>query len=369
MSAAPRVFLLAGEHSGDALGGPLMAALKVARPDVVFDGVGGLLMAAQGLESFLPMEALCVMGLVEVVKHYPRLRRLGFRIIEHIEATQPDIVVSIDLPDFNFVVAKLLKKRGVFKGKIVHYVAPSVWAWRPGRARKIAKFLDGVMCLFPFEPDYFTVHGLDAAFVGHSMVESGMLAADGAAFRARHGIAADVRTVGVLFGSRVREVEMIGEIWRDVMARFPDVHFIVPTLPKLRGRVEACLVGNYTVVTDEKAAAFAACDGAMAVSGTVALELAYMGVPHVMGYRMHWLSAFVARMLIKTKFAHLANILLARAVVPEFLQGDCTADNIAGALQDLSVQKDGLAEVRALLEGSDGQPSQKAATFICSQLA
>lgn len=362
--SAPRVFLLAGEHSGDALGGPLMAAMKVVRPDVVFDGVGGPLMAVEGLKSIRPMEEFCVMGLVEVVKHYPRLRRLGFEIIAHIEATQPDVVVTIDLPDFNFAVAKRLKKRGIYKGKIVHHVAPSVWAWRPGRAKKVARFLDGIMCLFPFEPAYFEAHGLQAAFVGHSMIESGMLEADGAAFRARHGIAADAQTVGVLFGSRVREVEMIGDVFREVMERFPNVHFIVPTLPKLWERVEGYLVANYTIVVDEKEAAFAACERAMAVSGTVGLELAYMGVPHVVGYKMHPVSAFIGRLLIKTKFAHLANILLGREVVPEFLQERCTADNIADALGDLSAQVDGLAEVRALLESGGGKPSEKAAEFV-----
>jgi len=373
-----------------------MAALKAQNETIVFDGVGGPLMAAQGLESIKPMEELCVMGIVEVVRHYPRLRRLGFEIIAHIEETQPDVVVTIDLPDFNFAVAKRLKKRGIYKGKIVHYVAPSVWAWRPGRAKKVARFLDGLMCLFPFEPDYFTVHGLRAEFVGHSMVEGGMLDADGGAFRAKYRIAADAMAVGVLFGSRQREVEVHGDVFGDAIGELfyvmknsqndwmeegrrekeneksggkrGGLHFVVPTLPKLERRVREVMdmTGvDYTITTEpaEKEAAFAACDSAMAVSGTVGLELAYMGVPHVVAYKAHPLTAFLIKMVVKTKFAHLANILLGREVVPELLQERCTAENIAEALRDLEGQKEGLAEVREMLE-SAGKPAARAAGFV-----
>ena len=379
-----KVFLIAGEPSGDALGGSLMAAMKRQQPDIMFDGVGGMLMQAQGLDSFVPMEDLCVMGLAEVVKHYPRLRRLGFRIIEHIEAAQPNVVVTIDLPDFNFAVAKRLKKRGIYRGKIVHYVAPSVWAWRPGRAKKVAQFLDGLMCLFPFEPDYFNIHGLRSEFVGHPMVESKMLAVNGISFRQRHRIEKDESVIGVLFGSRMSEVDKHGAIFRDTLKqiskskeeRRESPHVVVPTLPKLENKVrrfmdEAGLTYTMTVDADEKYEAFAACNAAMAVSGTVGLELAYMGIPHVACYKAHPWTAMLVRLLIKTKFVHLANILLGRAVIPELLQADCHAQNIAVALNDIlddpQFQKEGLQEVQKAL-GVGHVPSKKAAEFVLALL-
>ncbi|MCB1579739.1 MAG: lipid-A-disaccharide synthase, partial [Alphaproteobacteria bacterium] len=199
------VFFIAGEASGDSLGASLMRGLKKREGDLVkFSGIGGPLMEGQGFKSLLPMDDLCVMGLWEVVWQLPRLLRLIQGTVEEIEKCAPDVVVTIDLPDFNFEVAQRLKKRGIFKGKIVHYVAPSVWAWRPGRAKKIAGYFDGLMCLFPFEPAYFTEHGLDAAYVGHPLIEVDTAALDPKGFREDLHIQDGALCLGVLFGSRER---------------------------------------------------------------------------------------------------------------------------------------------------------------------
>ena len=369
-----KLFFIAGEHSGDVLGGRLMAALQ---DKAEFAGVGGPEMQVRGLQSFVPMEDLCVMGLFEVIKHYPRLRKLGYQVIEEIERTQPDVVMTIDLPDFNFRVAKLLKKRGIFKGKIIHYVAPTVWAWRPGRAKKIAEFLDGLMCLFPFEPPYFTQHGLRTEFVGHSLVESGIDQGDGEEFKRTYGITG--QTLGLFFGSRKREIAAIGPVLVEVAQRIaqktPGIHFIVPTLPQFESVLMdmlADLQADVTFVTDksEKWDAFAACDAAVAVSGTVGLELAYAGVPHVIAYKMHPLSWLLVRLLVKTRYAHLMNILLDQAIVPEFLQGNCDPTKIELAVLNLlynpKPQKEAFQELRGMLTDESQPPSEKAAGFVFS---
>lgn len=353
------MFVIAGEHSGDALGGRLMAAMK----DTKIEGIGGPLMQAQGLQSLVPMDELCVMGIVEVMKHYPRLRKLAFQIIEEIEQRQPDILLTIDLPDFNFAIAKQLKKRGKFKGKIIHYVAPSVWAWRPGRAKKISKFLDGLLCLFPFEPSYFTKHGLKAEFVGHSLIESGINQVDGSKFRK-----AERLNLGVLFGSRQGEFDRHSAIFKDVILKFPNVHIIAPTLPRLESQVRELLKDtDCTIITDpkDKWNAFASCDAAIAVSGTVGLELAYLGIPHIIAYKVNFLTWVLVKILVKTKYAHLANILLNKPVVPEFLQWDCEPEKIAAGLKEIlenpEYQKQEFQNLKSML-GTN--PSQKAAEFI-----
>jgi lipid-A-disaccharide synthase len=362
------IYLIAGEPSGDVLGGRLMAALNAKTSDIRCSGVGGDHMTAQGLASYVPMDDLCVMGLIEIVKEYPRLRGLAYKIIKDIEAKQPDVVVTIDLPDFNFAIAKRLKQRGIYKGKIVHYVAPSVWAWRPGRAKKVAQFLDGLLCLFPFEPPYFEKHGLKSVCVGHSMVESNILNGEGKAFRERHDIAPDKTTIGVFFGSRRREIETHASVFVEALECFDNVHLIVPTLPRFEELVKSKLAQTNLSITittrpEEKWDAFAAMDKGLAVSGTVGLELAYCGIPHVIAYQTSALNAFIARRMIQTPYVHLGNILLQKPAIPELLQEDCMPKKIVKALSDVSGQKENLEEIRSLLK-TDVMPSDKAAAFV-----
>ena len=322
MTDALKICLVAGEASGDALGAPLMAALtKEAGRPVQYSGVGGPMMAAQGLDSLFLMETLSVMGVAEVLPKLPMLVRCLKQVVRHIEMQKPDIVITIDAPDFAFRVVRKLRREAKNNRRplplLIHYIAPSVWAWRPGRAAKVAKLYDGLLCALPFEPPYFTRHEMAAVYVGHSVLERDLQVGDGVGFRAAHGILHGKKTLGLLFGSRRGEVKRVGPILRDatiLLARTqPNLHLVVPIVPHLKNDIETLLSDvplPSTVIVDEKADSFAAMDAALAVSGTVALELAVAGVPHAIAYRMNVMTAWLLRRLLRVRFAHLANIIL-----------------------------------------------------------
>jgi len=377
---APKIFVLAGEASGDILGAQLMEVLRTQQAQ--FIGVGGPLMEEQGLESLMPMSELCVMGLWEVLWQLPRLITLVNAVVEEIENEQPDVVVTIDLPDFNFQVAKRLKKRGIYTGKIVHYVAPSVWAWRPGRAKNIAQFLDGIMCLFPFEPEYFEKHKLPAKYVGHPIIRHDHKL-KASAFREAYDIKADDFVFGLYLGSRQSEIQRHQEVFRDavnfMLEQNPNVQILLPTLEEVeydayeatKGlKVSPIIVSN----SKDKLEAMRSCDLAMAVSGTVGLELAYMNVPHVIAYKVHPITFIILRLLVKVRFAHLVNILLDKPVVPEFLQGRCKSIKIAEELLRLmkdealmAKQKVAFHDARRILKKDVADnPADTAAAFINS---
>lgn len=381
-----KLFFIVGEPSGDALGAKLIQSLHEQAPgEFEITGIGGPLMAEQGLESLLPMDELCVMGIWEIAMQLPRLYGLIRGVVEEIEAQDPDAVITIDLPDFNFFVGGFLKRREKSRAKIIHYVAPSVWAWRAGRARMVSRFLDGLMCLFPFEPAYFAPHNLRAAYVGHPLIENFPRDLDAGAFREQYKIPADSTIIGLLLGSRLREIKAMGPVLKDTVRmlkeRYPNLYVVVPTLPHLefevRGMVED-LDCERLIITEHEAKwrALSACDIALAVSGTVGLELAYAGVPHVIAYKMHPLTAAVLRRIIKVKYAHLANILLDEPVIPEFIQQDCTALEIFKGVfkllktpEELEKQKQSMLKIRQKLhEGIQGKPSDMAAAFVIEVL-
>jgi lipid-A-disaccharide synthase len=377
------IMLVAGEPSGDALGARLMAALKLRTlGQVRFVGVGGELMAAQGLQSLFPMRELSVMGLVEVL---PRAPRLVARLRETAAAARrlrPEAVVTIDSPGFSFRLARRLRGLGV---PLIHYVAPTVWAWRPGRARRIARLLDHLLVLLPFEPPWFEREGLPTTFVGHPVVESGAGRGDGAAFRRRHRIAFDAPVLAILPGSRSGEVSrhlpVFGETLRLLRARFPGLATVLPTVPAVAAEVEA-MVRHWSpapvVVHDakEKFHAFAAADAALAASGTVTAELALSRTPTVVTYRVNPASAWLARRLIKVRFVGLVNILLDRPVMPELLQEDCRPDRLAAAVERLLVdpaarqeQIEAAAVVAGLLGAGGEPPSLRAANAVLRAIA
>lgn len=368
-----KITLIAGEASGDNLGGALMAALKAQRPDIAFSGIGGPQMEAQGLQSLFPMQELSLMGIAEIV---PKLRKLLRRIdqtADFIADMKPDIVITIDAPDFCTRVVR--KARPRVAARFVHYVAPTVWAWRPERAAKMAALYDGLICLLPFEPAYFEKEGMSACFAGHPLLEN---SADVQNFRAKHSITEDIPILGLLFGSRkgefARTAPDIASAARMIVT--PQTVIVAPTLPHMQARVEALLDDmpcRCIVVTEDKQAAFAATDAAVAVSGTVALELAVAGVPHIIAYRMNPLTWKLVRPRIKLDYAHLANILLGRLVVPEFLQGDCQPKAMAAAVRALMdrgspeavAQREAFRSLKAMLAGSgDGKPSEQAADYV-----
>ncbi|HYF88604.1 lipid-A-disaccharide synthase [Azospirillum sp.] len=376
----PILFLIAGEPSGDALGARLMAAAKrLTGGKVRFVGIGGEKMTAEGLVSLFPMGELTLFGIFELLPHLPNLIRRIDQTIAEIVRLRPDAVVGIDSPGFTVRVAK--KVRAAEPAiPLIHYVAPTVWAWKPKRAAKYAAIYDHLLAVLPFEPPYFEKEGLACTFVGHSVVEGGAGKGDGAAFRKRHGIAADERIVIVLPGSRKGEVSRLLPDFRAALdllrPSHPNLVVAVPTVATVRDRVAAAIadwpVRTLMVEGDaEKYDAFAAAEAALAASGTVALELALARLPTVIAYRLHPVTVALYRRLIRVKYVNLVNLMLDRMLVPELLQQDCRPDRLAAELGRLlddpaarQAQVDGVAEVARWLGQGDTPPSERAARTI-----
>jgi lipid-A-disaccharide synthase len=375
-----RVFVVAGEPSGDALGARLMAALRARFGDALsVEGVGGESMEAEGLRPIFPMSDIALMGIAEVLPRLPtvlrRIRETGDRVL----AVRPDVVVTIDAPDFCLRVARRVRAAGV---PVVHWVAPTVWAWRPGRARRMARSVDHLMCLFPFEPPYFEREGLPATFVGHPVVGGGAGRGDGARFRAAHGIAPDAPLLAVLPGSRRGEVGRMLPLFGETLAGLADARpglvAAVPTVATVEEAVRAAAARwpvPAVVVRGEAAKhdAFAAADAAMACSGTVALELALAGLPGVVAYRASPVTAAIVRRMIRVRFANLVNIMHDREVVPELLQERATPANLADAVGRLlddpdarDAQRAGLSAVAGWLGRGGPPPAERAAGVVAA---
>ena len=375
---APLIFLIAGEPSGDLIASRLMAALKRRTGNGArFAGVGGPLMAEQGLESLFPYAELSLMGVLEVVPHVPRMLRRIRATARTARRLRPAAFVSVDVPEFALRVARRLKGAGF---PLVHYVAPTVWAYRPGRAVEIARYLDHVLCLFPFEPPYFEAEGLDASFVGHPLVEEPIGDADGEDFRRRHGIGPAQPAIAVLPGSRASELRrhepVFGEVVRTLSRRIEDLRVLVPTLPQNRTTVAAQTASwgaSVTVIEGkaEKYAAFAASNVALTASGMATLELALAGVPMIVCYRANPLTAAIARRIVKVPHVAMPNIIAERRAAPEFLQRDCIPRRLLPALEqllgDADRQRDQIEsfkEIAAKLGRGGTAPSERAAEVV-----
>jgi len=344
---APLIYLIAGEPSGDALGANLMRALRQRTNGAVrFSGIGGEQMAVEGLTSLFPLDDLAVMGVAEVLPRARTILRRVAQAVADIRARQPAAVVTIDSSGFNWRVAQRLRRAGDAV-PLIHYVAPMVWAWRGGRARRMARWYDHLMALLPFEPPYFTKVGLSCSYVGHPVVELGADKGDGAGFRHRHGIAPSARVVAILPGSRGGEVgrllPMLGETVALLARKLPDLVVVVPATVNVVVRVQAVVAGwaakTVVVGNAEKYAAFAASDAALAASGTVALELAVAGVPTVVTYRVNPLTHALLRRVVKVRYVNLVNLILDRPAVPELLQDDATPEKLAAAVTQLIEDK------------------------------
>ncbi|MFO1138795.1 MAG: lipid-A-disaccharide synthase [Paracoccus sp. (in: a-proteobacteria)] len=336
-----KLFLIAGEPSGDNLGGALMAGLKELAPAVEFLGVGGPAMQAQGLESRFPMEELAVMGIWEVL---PKYRALKARIAETARAVadeRPDALITIDSPDFCLRVAREARRLNPDL-RTIHYVAPSVWAWRPGRAKKMAEVIDHVLAILPFEPPLMRAAGMTCDFVGHPIVSEPVAsAAEAAAFRETHGIAPEQPLILCLPGSRRGEVSRLGPRFDEALMRLrdrvPEIRVVIPTVRGVSGLVRdmAKRWPTAPVVVEspeERRAAFAAADLALAASGTVSLDLAANDVPMVIGYDVAPLSRLIIRLLLKTDTVTLVNLVSDTRVVPEFLGANCEPGPMSQAL-------------------------------------
>lgn len=375
------IFLVAGEPSGDRLGAGLMAALRSqSRRPLRFAGVGGPAMTEGGLVSLFPMSDLSVIGVAEVVPRIPLLLRRIRETAAAIRSQKPVAVVTIDSPDFSFRVMKRIV--GV-KALRVHYVAPSVWAWRRGRAKRIARLIDLLLALLPFEPAFFAPYKLACVHVGHPAAYP-IDGADGAAFRRRHAIDPAAPLLAVLPGSRHGEIRRHLPIFGETVARLaravPGLRIVVPTLAQLRPEIEAGLrhwAVAAVVVSDEgdKRDAFAASTAALAASGTVTVELARFGVPMVVAYRVSWLTGWLARRLMRVKWATLVNLVLDRGMVPEFLNDACRVENLAPATMRLLTDADerrrqtaAFGEALSLLGRGSDDPNRRAARAILGAL-
>ncbi len=338
-----RIGLVAGEASGDTLGAGLILEILKSHPQARFEGVAGPLMLAAGCERWEDAEALAVMGLVEPLKEIPRLIRLRRNLAARWIASPPDVFVGIDAPDFNLGLEKRLRANGI---KTVHYVSPSVWAWRQGRVKKIKKAVDKMLCLLPFEKDFYDQHGVPAEFVGHPLADNIPEDFDRHAERLRHGVKKNT-VIAVMPGSRAGEVTRLGSVFaaaaKRLAALYTDLAFIAPmATPKVRKIFEAQLVDNgvedlFTVIDGEAQSAIAAADVVLLASGTAALEAALLKRPIVAAYRLAPLTFFIGHTckMVKLKYVTLPNLLTEVPHVPEFLQKAATAENLCNAVAEL----------------------------------
>ncbi len=377
------VYLIAGESSGDVLGAKLLAALRDRVPAIEAAGIGGDRLAEQGMASLFPMRDLALMGILEVLPNIRRLARRLDETVADITARRPDVVVTIDSPGFTFRIADRIRPLGI---PIVHYVAPQVWGWRAGRVTRIARQVDMMLCLLPFEPEMFLAAGLDARFVGHPVLESGADTGDAARFRANHGIAPAERMVLVMPGSRSTEIgrmlPVFAEALRLAEARIPGLRPVVALAGPVEAAVRAAtadwspapiLVSSLA----DKHDAFAAAAAGLVKSGTSSLEVAMAGVPMLVGYKVNWLTAAILRRLATAKYAAIVNLLADAPIIPEFMQEGCTPERLAealvGLLTDPAIGAAQVAGAQALLDRlrppGGGNPSAAAAAAVLSVLA
>ena len=373
------VFLVAGEESGDQLGAGLMRALRARRPDATFAGVGGHAMAAEGLETLFPLADIAVMGIGAVVAGFPRLLRRAYRVIDAVVAARPDVLVIIDSPDFTHPVARRVRKRlpGL---RIVNYVSPSVWAWRPGRAPRMRAYVDHVLALKPFEPAaHMRLGGPPCTYIGHPLIErlDRLRPAPGE----RPPVGDDPLNLVVLPGSRRSEIRRLLDPFGQALGRLAreggrPFELVLPAVPHLVGAIREGVAGwpvRPTIVEGEAAkyAAFRRANLALAASGTVTLELAMAGVPMVVAYKVSKLEEQY-KYLIKVPSIVLANLILEESVIPERVQWDCTPDKLHEALRPLlragperDRQVTAFARLDAIMQvGAPTSPSARAAEVV-----
>ncbi|MGC4365796.1 lipid-A-disaccharide synthase [Hydrogenophaga sp. R2] len=338
MGDALRLALVAGETSGDLLAGLLLGGVRERWPHATTGGIGGPQMQAQGFEAWWPSEKLAVRGYVEVLRHYREIvgirRQLQQRLLQGV---RPDLFIGVDAPDFNLDLEAGLKAAGV---PTMHFVCPSVWAWRPERIEKIRRSVDHVLCIFPFEPELLQRHGIAATYVGHPLAQVIPMEPDRLAARRQLGLPDRAPVVALLPGSRQSELQYLGERFVQAavsMARQrPDLHFVLPAVPALRARVDALVQASglgerITVVTGRSHAALAACDVTLIASGTATLEAALFKRPMVIAYNMNWLSWQIMKRKQLQPWVGLPNILCNDFVVPEYLQDRATPEALAQA--------------------------------------
>ena len=386
MTEPPLIYLIAGEPSGDAIGGKLMAALREGTGGAVrFAGIGGEAMAAQGLTSPVALHELAIMGIAEVLPRALTIIRHAKAAAAEIRRLRPAAVVTIDSSGFTWRVAQRLREGGEKELPLIHYVAPMVWAWRGGRARRMARWYDHLMTLLPFEPPYFAKVGLAATYVGHPVIESGADRGDGPGFRRRFGISPHAKVLAVLPGSRRGEVRKLlapfGGAVERLAARHPGLVVVMPTTETVAEMVTEGTRGWPAPVhvlrgERDKYDAFAAAEAAIAASGTVALELALAQVPAIVAYRVAPSTVWFLRTFGKIDYAHMVNIMLRREAVPELMQKDCNPERLAAEIERLwadpalpAAQAAACREVLLQLGLGELRPSRRAAEVVLDIIA
>lgn len=376
------VYVIAGEASGDVLGARLITALRAQANGLEFAGIGGARMTEQGVQSLFPMQELAVMGLAEVLPRVVRLRARLEQAVADIAARHPSLVVTIDSPGFTLRLLRRIAPLGI---KRVHYVAPQVWAWRRGRVKHFPGLWDRLLCLLPFEPEFFAPYDLNPVFVGHPVLESGADAGDAARFRARFGLDGEAKPLILMPGSRRTETNRLMPIFRETVdrlaARHPDLVPVLAAAPAIAPELEAQAAAwsrTPLVVTDvaSRYDAFASASAALTKSGTSTLELALAGVPMAVTYRVNTISALLARRLITVRHVAMINLLAGGELVPEMLQDACTPEILAGTVDSLLGdpatavgQRAGFSSALATIAAPVGvRPSEAAAAAVLDLL-
>jgi lipid-A-disaccharide synthase len=344
--------MVAGEASGDLLGGQLLGGLTQRWPQLATDGIGGPQMAQHGFTPWWPYEKLAVRGYIEVLRHYRGIARIRDELRERLVANPPDCFIGIDAPDFNLGLEESLRGRGI---KTVHYVCPSIWAWRPERIHKIKRAADHVLCLFPFEPDILAREGIAATYVGHPLANVIPMQADKRGARAQLGIPEDAELLAVLPGSRASEVDYHAEVFLEAAALVqrarPGLRIVVPAMPVLKSRIEQAalrvgLTRDVQIVSGQSHTVLAACDLTLIASGTATLEAALFKLPMVIAYRVNWISYFMMKPMQLQPWIGLPNILSGEFVVPEMIQQGANPESLARALLEWLEAPGKMAAVR-----------------------
>ena len=375
-----KIALVAGELSGDILGGKLIVALRERYPQCSFQGIGGKHMIAQGLESLFPLEKLSIMGLVEVLGHLPGLLWLQWKLYRHFVAVSPDVFIGIDAPDFNLPLERRLRVRGI---PTVHYVSPSVWAWRSGRVHKIARATDLMLALFPFEAAFYQDHQVPVCYVGHPLADEIPLRSDQLAARHALGLAESATVLALLPGSRLSEVRLLGPLFVEtalwLVCHNRSLVFVIPAATTVIRSYLATILAEQaanlpiTLTDGCSRTVMAAADVVLLASGTATLEAMLLKRPMVVAYKVAPLTAWIASKLLLIPRFSLPNLLAGRDLVPEFIQQAATVDNLGNAVLNLlnnpTARTYQEAEFNLLHKQLHRDASRQAATAIAKLLA